>query len=275
MEFVDIVDRGSGTPLVLIPGLQGRWEYMRGTVNALAASFRVLTFSLSGGRKSDGSSDRTHGLDDYALQVAAVLDAKAIDRAVVCGVSFGGLVALRFAAVQPARAMALILASTPAPGWHVRRRHEVYARAPWIFGPLFLIETPVRLREEVLTALPERTRRWRFALRQAATLVRAPLSLRRMGERGRMLSALDLAGDCARVGAPTLVVTGEQSLDHVVPTSGASEYVRLIAGACGAVLERTGHIGSMTRPDEFAALVREFVMRSQSSAVGAQGGAAS
>ena len=275
MEIVEIVDRGSGTPLVLIPGLQGRWEYMRGTVNALAASFRVLTFSLSAGRKSDGSSDRTHGLDDYASQVAAALDAKAIDRAVVCGVSFGGLVALRFAAAQPARVMALILASTPAPGWHVRRRHEVYARAPWIFGPLFLIETPLRLREEVLTALPERTRRWRFALRQAATLVRAPLSLRRMGERGRMLSALDLAGDCARVSAPTLVVTGEQSLDHVVPTSGASEYVRLIAGACGAVLDRTGHIGSMTRPDEFAALVREFVMRSQSSAVGAQGRAAS
>ena len=272
---MEIVDKGSGTPLVLIPGLQGRCEYMRGTVNALAASFRVLTFSLSGGRKSDGSSDRTYGLDDYASQVAAVLDAKAIDRAVVCGVSFGGLVALRFAAAQPARVMALILASTPAPGWHVRRRHEVYARAPWIFGPLFLIETPLRLREEVLTALPERTRRWRFALRQAATLVRAPLSLRRMGERGRMLSALDLAGDCARVSAPTLVVTGEQSLDHVVPTSGASEYVRLIAGACGAVLDRTGHIGSMTRPDEFAALVREFVMRSQSSAVGAQGHAAS
>ena len=275
MEIVEIVDRGSGTPLVLIPGLQGRWEYMRGTVNALAASFRVLTFSLSPRRKSDGSSDRTYGLDDYASQVAAALDAKAIDRAVVCGVSFGGLVALRFAAAQPARVMALILASTPAPGWHVRRRHEVYARAPWIFGPLFLIETPLRLREEVLTALPERTRRWRFALRQAATLVRAPLSLRRMGERGRMLSALDLAGDCARVSAPTLVVTGEQSLDHVVPTSGASEYVRLIAGACGAVLERTGHIGSMTRPDEFAALVHEFVMRSQSSAVGAQGRAAS
>jgi len=275
VEIVEIVDSGSGTPLVLIPGLQGRWEYMRGTVNALAAPFRVLTFSLSPGHKSDGSSDRTYGLDDYASQVAAVLDAKAIDRAVVCGVSFGGLVALRFAAAQPARVMALILASTPAPGWHVRRRHEVYARAPWIFGPLFLIETPLRLREEVLTALPERTRRWRFALRQAATLVRAPLSLRRMGERGRMLSALDLAGDCARVSAPTLVVTGEQSLDHVVPTSGASEYVRLIAGACGAVLDRTGHIGSMTRPDEFAALVHEFVMRSQSSAVGAQGRAAS
>ena len=30
-----IIDRGSGPPLVLIPGLQGRWEYVRPTVDAL------------------------------------------------------------------------------------------------------------------------------------------------------------------------------------------------------------------------------------------------
>ena len=41
-----IVERGSGPPLVMIPGLQGRWEYQRGTIDALAASFRVITFSL-------------------------------------------------------------------------------------------------------------------------------------------------------------------------------------------------------------------------------------
>ena len=43
---MDLVDRGSGPPLVLIPGLQGRWEYLRPAVDALSASFRVLTFSL-------------------------------------------------------------------------------------------------------------------------------------------------------------------------------------------------------------------------------------
>ena len=42
-----MIDRGSGRPIVLIPGIQGRWEYLAGTVNALARSHRVLTFSLS------------------------------------------------------------------------------------------------------------------------------------------------------------------------------------------------------------------------------------
>src|SRR5206468_10587651 len=94
---VDIVDRGTGTPLVLIPGLQGRWEYMRATVDALATMFRVVTFSLCGERASGLPCDSAHGLEDYAAQVAAALEEKGLDRAVICGISFGGLVALRFA----------------------------------------------------------------------------------------------------------------------------------------------------------------------------------
>ncbi len=39
-------EHGSGPPLVLIPGIPGPWEYMRPAVEALAASYRVLTFSL-------------------------------------------------------------------------------------------------------------------------------------------------------------------------------------------------------------------------------------
>ena len=41
-----IIERGDGPPLVLIPGLQGRWEYVRPTVDALSQYFRVLSFSL-------------------------------------------------------------------------------------------------------------------------------------------------------------------------------------------------------------------------------------
>jgi len=79
-------------PLVLVPGVQGRWEYMRRTVDALSAHFRVVTFSLRG-----------NSIDEYADQIAGALDERQIDRAIVCGVSFGGRVALRFAATARAR----------------------------------------------------------------------------------------------------------------------------------------------------------------------------
>ena len=62
-------------------------------------------------------------------------------------------------------------------------------------------------------------------------------------------------------------------MDHVVSAT-SSEYLRLIAGARSAVLERTGHLGTMTRPDAFAALVHDFVRnaRRQPPIDAAQGG---
>ena len=39
---------GRGLPLLVIPGIQGRWEWMRPGIRALATRFRVTTYSLAG-----------------------------------------------------------------------------------------------------------------------------------------------------------------------------------------------------------------------------------
>jgi len=245
--------------LVLVPGIQGRWEYLRPAVDALASSFRVLTFPLCGERASGLRLDPVRGFDDYAEQIQRVLDDRAIDRATVCGVSFGGLAALRFAAARPDRTMALILASTPGPFFHLRARHAIYARLPWLFGPLFLAEAPGRLRREIAAALPDARDRRRFVLWQLRTLLSAPISVTRMAARARLLSRIDASADCSRVAAPTLVVTGEPRLDYVVPVDGTSRYLECIAGARAVVIEGTGHLGTITKPRVFAELVARFV----------------
>lgn len=245
---MNIVDRGSGPPLVLIPGLQGRWEYMRPAVDALASSFRVLTFSLE-----------ADDFDGYAAQVGRAMAEKGIDRATICGVSFGGLVAVRFAAQYPARCHSLVLASTPKPRLRLRPRHQLYLRAPWIFGPIFLAESPLRLHPEVCAAIPDWRARRRFAALGLRTLLSAPVSLSKMAARAQLLTTTDLGPDCDRIAAPTLIITGERGLDHVVPVDGSSEYARRIQNARAIVLERTGHLGTITRPDAFADIVRDFV----------------
>ena len=245
---MQIIDRGSGPPLVLIPGLQGRWEYLRPAVDALSAWFRVLTFSLD-----------ADDFDGYARQVAGALSETGIERTTICGVSFGGLIAVRYAARYPSHCSALVLASTPGPALRLRRRHQFYMRAPWIFGPVFLAETPWRLRPEVRAAIPDARDRRQFSLAALRTLISAPVSLSRMAARARLISTIDLGPDCARIVAPTLIVTGERGLDHVVPVEGSTEYLRLIPDARAVVLEQTGHLGSITRPDAFASVVREFL----------------
>jgi pimeloyl-ACP methyl ester carboxylesterase len=263
-----VIDEGQGPPLVLIPGIQGRWEYLRPAIDALARSFRVLTFPLSGEPGCALPLDASAGLDRDAGQVLALLDRAGIERAVVCGISFGGLPAIRFAATHPDRSAALILASTPGPLWRLRRRHRLYARAPRIFGPAFMVESPFRLRRELAAAFPGAGDRWRFVRWQLRTLARAPLSPARMAARARIMVRATVADDCARVTAPTLVITGERALDRVVPVDTTLGYVRLIAGADCRTLARTGHLGSITTPDAFANVVREFTERQTPAAHG-------
>ena len=241
---------------MLIPGIQGRWEYLRPTVNALAKSFRTITFALLDTRKEHG---READIDDLADQIAAALDRRGIGRAVICGISFGGLVALRFAARCPERTIALVLASTPGPDFTLTSRHLRYTRLPWLFGPLFLIETPRRLQPELRLAFPRVLDRLRFGWRQASTLFTAPLSLRGMARRGRLIAAWKPAQDAATVSVPTLVITGEPALDRVVRVGSTLGYVPLIRGARSVELTGTGHIGYLTKPRLFASSISDFL----------------
>ena len=73
--------------------------------------------------------------------------------------------------------------------------------------------------------------------------------------------AMDIASECPRVVAPTLVVTGEPQLDNVVPVASSLEYLQLIAGARAVTLPDTGHVGCVSKPAEFAKIVDEFIRR--------------
>jgi 3-oxoadipate enol-lactonase len=249
-----MVELGNGPALVLVPGIPGPWQYVRLAVESLAVSFRVLTFSL--GPECSIESD--------VARIATALDERRIDRAVVCGISFGGLVALHFAATCPDRTRALVLASTPGPGMKLRPRHRFYARWPYVFGPLFVAETPFRMRREVASALPHRSDRRAFQWAQLKAFLTAGVSLSQIARRALRIEDGDIGADCRRVTAPTLVVTGDPDLDWVVPVSDTAGYLSLIAGARHAVLEGTGHLGTITQPRLFAAAIERFLNDAES-----------
>jgi pimeloyl-ACP methyl ester carboxylesterase len=72
---------------------------------------------------------------------------------------------------------------------------------------------------------------------------------------------MDFCPDCALVRAPTLVVAGEPHLDLIVPVENTRKYLELIPGARFHQLERTGHLGLVTRPEMYASAVGDFVHR--------------
>ena len=253
---MNIIDRGTGTPVVLIPGIQGRWEWMGPAVDALSRQCRVITFSLADEPTSGASFDESAGVWSYVQQVNDVLDARGLREATICGISFGGLIAAAFAARHSDRVSSLVLMSALPPSWKPDARAAFLMRAPMLLSPLFCIGS-LRMCPEIFAArgsLPGVA----FAARHVGNVLAHMFSPRLMARRASMVASLDVERELAAVRCPTLVVTGEPSLDRVVPVALTRDYHRIWPHATRAVIERTGHLGPITRPDEFARLVVSF-----------------
>jgi pimeloyl-ACP methyl ester carboxylesterase len=260
---MNIIDVGSGAPVVLIPGIQGRWEWMRPAVDALSKQCRVITFSLADEPTSGARFDESAGVWSYVQQVADVLETTGVRHATICGVSYGGLIAASFAARHSDKVSALILASAIPPSWRPDARAAFLMRAPLLLSPLFCIGA-LRICPEIFAArgtLPGVA----FAATHVGNVLAHMFSPRLMARRARMVTSLGVEGELARVRCPVLVMTGEATLDRVVPVRLTRDYHRIWPHATEAVLQRTGHLGLITRPDEFATLVASFAVRTRTA----------
>jgi pimeloyl-ACP methyl ester carboxylesterase len=209
-----VIDRGSGRPVVLLPGVQGRWEWMAPTVDALAKRCRVITFSLR--------ADPLRQIDEEHTS-------------------------------------SLVLVSTPGPEWTPTAEQAFYAKYWAIALPFFVVGAFRRMLPEVVAARRSTMRALTWMARHGMRVLTHPASPRQMKRRADRWLPPDRKDLSGRIAARTLVITGERELDRVVPAAGTAEYGRRIPGARVAVLERTGHIGLVTRPVQFAEMVASFV----------------
>jgi pimeloyl-ACP methyl ester carboxylesterase len=253
-----LVDVGSGAPLVIVPGIQGRWEWMKPAVDALAARCRVITFSLADEPTCGGRFDPSDGFDSYVGQVKEAMDIAGLTSAVVAGVSYGGLIATAFTARYPERASGLVLVSAIPPQWEPNARVRFFMRAPLLLSPLFFIAS-LRMYKEIAAARSSVLQGMATGVRHALNALRHALSPTRMARRVRLLESMQLDRDLASLHIPTLVVTGEAELDNIVPVRLTEEYTRLWPHSERVTIARTGHIGLITRPDAFVAAVAPFV----------------
>jgi pimeloyl-ACP methyl ester carboxylesterase len=114
---------------------------------------------------------------------------------------------------------------------------------------------------EIAAAAPGAAAGLRMAVRHAFNAVTHIFSPGRMARRVRMVDGLDLSDGLARVHVPTLLVTGDAVLDRVVPVAMTTQYLRIWPEAVHVTLPRTGHLGLITRPAEFAGVVADFLER--------------
>src|SRR5947209_10926041 len=112
---LEVSDAGSGPAVVLLHGLTATRRYVVMGSRALERSgHRVVLYDARGhGQSSPAATPDAYGYDELAADLEAVLDALAIDRAVLAGASMGAHTALALALRRPERVAGLIVI-TPA-----------------------------------------------------------------------------------------------------------------------------------------------------------------
>jgi pimeloyl-ACP methyl ester carboxylesterase len=111
---LNVVEHGTGAPVLLIHGLAADAEAMAPVARALAGDARVIAYDRRG-YGSSGAPEPYRGttVEEQAEDAAAVLRALAGSAALVCGEGFGALVALDLAKRHRALVRAAVLCDPP------------------------------------------------------------------------------------------------------------------------------------------------------------------
>ncbi|HEY5934293.1 MAG TPA: alpha/beta fold hydrolase, partial [Kofleriaceae bacterium] len=214
----------------------------------------TVLIDLPGHGRSADVPESHASIRHHAEAVVRVLDHAGVDRAVICGNSMGGGVALRLARSWPDRVAALVLVASVG-----RDVHEGGARA-WVdHNPLIPREQDVdRFMELVLERPPPVGRAViRHVITQRARRAEA---LQRLF-RGFVLADGDAGVPRAleQIDLPALVIHGEQ--DRIIDKRVAEDLVLALPRAELVVMRGVGHAPQLEAPRHTARMIERFVER--------------
>jgi 3-oxoadipate enol-lactonase len=244
------VERGSGRPLLLVPGIPAIASDWAPLAERLSRSRRVIAYDNRG----SGISTVTPGpysTASLAADAVALLDYLAIERADVFGMSLGGMIAQELALGWPDRVDRLVLGCT-----HCGVRHAA------------------RMASEAARAFAMETDDWAERMRSLAPFAFAPgvdpLLLERFVDK-KARDVQDPEGYRAQIAAvlahetharlpeivhPTVILTGDQ--DQVIPAASSEVLHERIPHSLLYVIRGAGHLFFLERPRETVRALETF-----------------
>jgi pimeloyl-ACP methyl ester carboxylesterase len=247
---VNYCEWGDGPPLLLVPGMAGGYELLGPLARLLARRFRVISYQLRG--EDDCFALRQHfDLADLVSDLAEFVDWLRLESPVVMGVSFGGVLALEFAARHPHRLQHLIVQGTgaryenglvPRVATAVLSRFQLPADNPFInqfFNLLFGGKQKPGPMFEFVTRLCWQTDQGVMA------------------HRLRLLQNFDIGQRLERIRVPTLILAGQRDL--LVSEASLNDLAAGLPNSETCTLPGCGHLAFVTHADRVAREVGRFV----------------
>jgi pimeloyl-ACP methyl ester carboxylesterase len=228
-------------PILLSHGYGATCRMWDGQVAAFGDRYRLVLWDMRGhGQSGDPAGPALYSHALTVADMAAVLDACGIERAIVGGLSLGGVMSLAFHLAYPDRVRALMLFDT-GPGF---RNPE--ARRQWNE------RAEARARDLEEKGLPA-------SVGGAETRLGRHRSAQGLAGAARgMLTMTDgsLIGSLPQIAVPTLVLIGANDRHFLA----AADYMAAkIPGAQKAVIPNAGHAANLDQPEAFNRAVAAFL----------------
>jgi 3-oxoadipate enol-lactonase len=242
---VDEAGGGAATPIVFLHGVGSDKSVWAPQLAHFGTSRRALAFDYPGYGESDPAAAGATR-DDFAAAILAAMTALGIERAHVCGLSLGGVIAIAMHHLAPDRCRSLVLADTFAVHPDGQAIFDRSVAASESMTELAAARTPAILAPGASEELHQEVRE---------TMARIDPDAFRIGAKAVWLA--DQRERVAAIEVPTLVLVGGE--DTVTPPDLSRELAEAIRGAKLHILAGAGHLANIERPADFNRLVEEFV----------------
>lgn len=247
-------DIGEGEiPVIFLHGFPFSKAMWRQQLDFLRTNHRVIAFDIRGfGASTDEESPLS--IDLFAEDLVGLMDSLSIEKAIVCGLSMGGYIALNAQTRFPERFAGLILCDTQcipdSPEVKEKRMQtiaDVESNGATNFNEGFL---KVAFHNDSLShkkELVESLRKVVFS--NSAHIISA--GLKAIAERSETCSTL------GAIDIPTLIVCGRE--DEVTPLAQSEAMHQQIEGSILRVIDYAGHVSNLEHPDEFNQYMHDFL----------------
>ncbi len=261
-------EHGAGEPLLLIMGWGGNAATWKPQLPDLAERYRVIAFDNRGAGRTS-APHQPYSIGQMVDDTIAVLDALAVPRAHVFGISMGGMIAQDLALRHPERVDALILGCTSPGGsrsagyGQLQGDITTFRETTGEDGPdlAWFSEFLKRLWTDEALARSD-THLQDFVL----SLIRYPPPPHGLRNQADAIAAHDAYSRLQRIRHPTLVITGAE--DALIDPRNSVILAKRIPDAELHVFPRLKHAFHLERPDLSNSLIIDFIERTRRSGNG-------
>jgi pimeloyl-ACP methyl ester carboxylesterase len=247
--------KGSGEPLLLVPGLLFGAEHWRPQADALASDYDVIAVDLRGQYHTTTTDDQAdYDMWNQAEDVYGLIQALGIAPTHYAGLSMGGFIGMRLALRHPEVLRSLVLIDTQAHAEDEDRRTQYAA-----FRELYLdgVIEPLRpvlplsfFTDDYIANHQGKVDAWFNTLLAGNHEGTAHASLG-CDERD------DITHRLGEIHLPALVAHGTE--DVPIPMERGEQLASRIAGANFVPIEGAAHQSNVSHPDEVSALIADFL----------------